>query len=84
MAMSVTDQPRHQIVTRGAGDRVLASGIDLGDGDHVGLVETGAEVLEKIGQSGVAMGLVAGDDAGALAVFHGLPRSLQNGGNLDR
>jgi hypothetical protein len=50
----------------GALDRVLAGGEDLGDAHDVGVVETGAEILEQRGEPRVAVRLVHGDDARAL------------------
>jgi hypothetical protein len=47
VAVAMGDQPRDQVVAAGALDRVLAGGEDLGDADHVGVVETGAEILEQ-------------------------------------
>jgi hypothetical protein len=51
--MAMGDQPGHQIVAAGALDRVFARGENLGDGHHIGLVETGAEILEQRGCSRV-------------------------------
>ena len=55
------DQPGDQVVARRTGDRILARGVDLGDGDDVGFVEAGAEILEKVRKPRIAMGLVDGD-----------------------
>ena len=80
MAVAVADQPRHQIIAPGTGDRIFARGINLGDADHIGLVETGAEILEQAGQARIAMGLMHRDHA----AFAGLTRGFQHGGDLDR
>ena len=52
VAVAVGDQARDQIVAGGAGDRVFARRIDIGDGDDVGLVEAGAEFLEQVATGG--------------------------------
>ena len=62
----------NQRVAVGARDRVLARGIDLGDGNHIGPVETGGKVWKQPVQPGEPVGLMHGDHA--RAVHHGLPR----------
>src|SRR5690606_2669239 len=62
--------------------RVFTGGIDLGDGDHVGAVETGGEFGEERRQPGEAMRLMHGDHP-PLGPQR-LPRRLDDRGDLDR
>ena len=77
MPVAMGDQAGHE-VRRDWAPAIGSSarGVDLGDADHVGVVETGAEILEQRGEPRVAMWLMHGDDARVLAVGHGLPRGL--------
>ncbi len=80
MAMAVPDQPCHQIFARGAGDRIFARAVDLGDADDIGLIETGAEIIKQRMQPRIAMRLMHRDHA----AFAGLTRGAQHGGDFHR
>jgi hypothetical protein len=80
MAVAMRDQPATRSSRDCAGDRILARRIDIGDGDHVGLVEAGAEILEQVRQARIAVRLVNGDHP----ALGGLTRGLQHGGDLYR
>ncbi|MPL96742.1 hypothetical protein SDC9_42924 [bioreactor metagenome] len=84
MAVAVTDQPGHKIVARGARDRVLARGIDIGNRHHIGLVEAGAEIVEEAVQARETVRLMRRNHPRARRARHILPRRLQHRGNLDR
>ena len=78
--MAVGDQAADEGVAADAVDRRLARGIDIGDGDDIGVVEAGAELGEEVAEPRVAVRLVDGDDP----ALGRLPRGLQDGGDLDR
>ena len=61
-------------------DRLLAGGIDRRDHRHVGVVQAGGELLERIAQAGVAVRLHHRDDGTVI----GLARGAQRGGDLER
>ena len=61
MAMAMPDQTRDQIIAACPVDRGFASRIDLGNSDHICVVETGAELVEVMAQARVAVRLVHGD-----------------------
>ena len=71
---------RHEIVARGACDRLFAGRIDIGDDDDIGIVETGGEFVEERGEARIAMRLHDGDDL----VFRRSARGAQHRGDLHR
>jgi hypothetical protein len=60
--VAVRAQTLHQRITVDAGDRRLARRIDVGDDHSIGIVETGAELVEQSSQPREAMWLHDGDD----------------------
>jgi hypothetical protein len=61
---------------RHAGDRGFARGIDVGDNDHVGLVEGARELVEQIAGARVAVGLKGDDDAAVVGALSGVERGF--------
>ncbi len=79
-AMPARLQARDQPVAIGAGNMGLAGRIDIGDDHCIGIVETGAEIIEQRMQAGMAMRLHDGDDL----AFGGGAGGLEHGGDLHR
>ena len=84
MAMAARLQPRDKRVAIDAWDWGFAGRIDVGDIDDVGIVEAGAEILEQVGEAGIAMGLHNGDHLGARMAADRQPGRFQHRRNLDR
>jgi hypothetical protein len=61
-------------------DGLLASGIDRGGIDDIGIVEGGGEIIQMIAQAGEAVRLDHGDHA----VLHAFARGGQHGADFDR
>ena len=59
--MPAVAQPVHQIIAAHSGDRCLAGGIDIGDKNFVGVIETAAEIIEQVGKTAVAVRLYDSD-----------------------
>ena len=78
--MAVAPQALHQGVAVEARQGRLARRIDLGHDHHIGVVETGAEVAEQVGQARIAVWLDDGDHP-ALGYR---ARGLQHRGDLHR
>src|SRR5215470_6233826 len=77
--MAVVDQSGNERVAADALDRRLAGTIDVGDQNHICIVETGAEAFEQVEHSCVAMGL---DDGDQLSSYN-RARRLQDSRDLD-
>ncbi len=67
VTVAVADQTFDQIVAAGTLNRVFARSKDLGNGDHIGVVEAGAEIVEQVGEARITVRLVDGDDAPSVA-----------------
>ena len=48
IAMAVLGQPGDDRIAADTFDRILASGVDIGDEDNVGIVEAGAKIIEQV------------------------------------
>ena len=59
--MPAVAQPVHKIIAAHSGDRRLTGGIDIGDENLVGVIETAAEIVEQVGKAAVAVRLHDGD-----------------------
>ena len=57
VAVAARLQALHEAIAVGAGDRLLARGVDRRDDHRVGVVEAGAELVEQRGQARVAVRL---------------------------
>ena len=80
VAVAVADQTCDQIIAGCAFNGVFASGKNVCDADHIGVVEAGAEIIEQAVQTRVPMRLVDCDHA----ALCGLAGSFQHGCNLNR
>ena len=78
-AVAVAPEALHQGVTVDPLKRRLARRIDIGHDHRVGVVETGTEVAEQIGQAGVAVRLDDRDHP----TLGDRARRLQHRGDLD-
>ena len=78
--MAVRPYGGNETIAVGAFDRRFASGIDIGDDDRIGVIETGREFIEQRMEPRVAMRLHDGDH---LPFCRGA-RGAQHGGDLDR
>ena len=72
MTVAVSDQPRDQIITTCPLNRVFASSENFGNGDHIGLIKTGAKIFEQGMQARVAMGLMDGNHTAIGCLTRGL------------
>src|SRR3954447_23194067 len=79
-AMPVRAQPGDQPVLRRAVDRRLPGRIDIGHEHDIGIVETGAEPVEQIGEPRIAVRLHDRDHPAR----RDRPRRLQHSRDLDR
>src|ERR1700739_3091080 len=73
--MAMRAQAKYEVVAIDALDRRLACGIDLGNENRIGIVETGAEILEQRLQAGIAMRLHHGDDFAVIGIARGFEHS---------
>ena len=78
--MTARHQTLNQRVTVDTFDRILTSCMDMGHDNGVGIVETGAEIVEQVAQPRITVWLDDCDDT-ALGSTAGC---LQDSGNLDR
>ena len=80
VAVARLNEALHQIITACARNGIFASGVNIRDSNHICVIETGAEVIEQVVQTAVAVRLMHGDHPPLAR----LARGLEHGGNFRR